>query len=567
MNAGASPQTLKSTVGWSSPADQYKLLLIGETGSGKTSFLNFLCNCQLVLDLGFDYTLERFHNFNDIELESPRAGKMESKTRDATLYPNVKLAGDLEVSIIDTPGFGDSRGMKEDKEHAKRIVRVLQSVEFVNCICLVINGSVSRMSVTLQYVLSEISAILPKEVLNSIIVVFTNVAGPLDLNFEPSELQKFIGKEVEKERIFLINNPYCRVEKAKLRSEKIDSGVIAESLKTSFDEASKMLTKMCGVIKIFNKVYTHHFVTLCRTKEQIDSEVTGLLMAYENQMELEKMISRAEREAEAALRAKRLHSGYSSTQTFKRWIREDTEKHNTLCRAKGCFSNCHIECTLEKSLDGETFKRCLCMQGGDYCKKCKHHYSEHYQNECLHEEVVETKPLIDEEGKRKFFAAQSMAERAQIYKQQLSKRKVTSEQKRKQLSSDLLLIIEKYQMLGITRNCARVLRTQLSLIKQRLEGGDTKQYEDLKKTKEEIEKRLKLVEETLSKPWSRNVDPRTQKTWACTVLGVHPGANAKEVERAYKQKARSSDPDKSGGDDDYFKRVEYARNILLRYRF
>ena len=550
-------------VGWVNPADSYKILLIGETGSGKTSFLNFLWNSKFVLELGLETALDRFENFNDIKLENPKAGAMESKTSDAKLYPHVKLAKDLKVSIIDTPGFGDSRGLSEDKEHTKRIVRVLERAEFINCICLVINGSMARMSATLKYVLTEVSAILPIEVLDNIIVVFTNIADPLDLNFDSSELRKFIGRDIEQDRVFLINNPYCRVEKAKRRSGKMDSKMIAKSLKKSFDEARDMLTEMCGTIKSFQKVHTHHFVTLYETKQQIDREVTDLLMAYENQMELEKMISQAEKEAEAAQRAKNLHCNYRSTQTFKRWVRIETDRHNTLCRAKGCFKNCHEGCNLEKSLDSERFKRCACIQSNGYCKVCNHHYKDHYHNESLHKQVEETVALIDEKGKRKFQAAQSEEEKARIYKQQLSDRREASEEMRKKLSCDLLLTIEKFQKLGVTRSYAKVLRTQLSLVEQRLEGEDADQYEDLAKTKEEIEARCKVVELTLSEPLSHDADPVAQKSWACAVLGVPLKATKTEVERAYKDKAKTSHPDKPGGDDEYFTRVQHAKDVLL----
>jgi len=44
----------KPTTSSSTPShNPYKLLLIGETGSGKTSFLNLLCNFEVVSKLGF----------------------------------------------------------------------------------------------------------------------------------------------------------------------------------------------------------------------------------------------------------------------------------------------------------------------------------------------------------------------------------------------------------------------------------------------------------------------------------------------------------------------------------
>ena len=120
---------------------------------------------------------------------------MESKTSGTALY-NIEL-NSLKIGVIDTPGFGDSRGMDEDRKHAQRIIAALKEVEHINCICLVINGRLSRMTGTLRYILAEITAILPKTVLDNVVVVFTNTANVLDLNFDLESLSEYFGKEVE----------------------------------------------------------------------------------------------------------------------------------------------------------------------------------------------------------------------------------------------------------------------------------------------------------------------------------------------------------------------------------
>ena len=133
----------------------YKMLLVGENGSGKTSFLNLICNFNLFQTLDFQAGLEQFHNFNDFVMENAAAQQIESKTSDAKLY-NVEFH-DLKIGIIDTPGFGDSRGMEEDKKHMKRINDALKEVDCINCVCLIINGRNSRCTSTLQYVLTEVT--------------------------------------------------------------------------------------------------------------------------------------------------------------------------------------------------------------------------------------------------------------------------------------------------------------------------------------------------------------------------------------------------------------------------
>lgn len=545
-------------------SDEYKMLLIGETGSGKTSFLNLLWNCRLIVELGIEEGLQKLKHVNDIQLENAKAGMMESKTSGAKMYPGVQLAGGLKVGIIDTPGFGDSRGIEEDKKHSGRIVEALKGEEYVNCICLVINGRLSRASATLQYVLSEITAILPREVLNNVIVVFTNTADPLDLNFDHTILRKYLGKPIEEEKIFFVENPYCRVEKAKNNKQNLSQEMIRGSLKRSFEQTSEAMDKMSRVISKFERVHTHRFTALYETKQKVEKEVVYLLMAYDNQTELEKNIAQAEEQANAALLTKNLHANYRSTQTYKRWVQKSTSRHNTLCGAAGCYSNCHAPCYLPKAMDKETFKSCRSMSG-DYCTQCRHHYTVHYHNEVEHVLEEDCVPHINVEAKRKFESAKSQEERYRILQDHYRCEREKSEKKRKQLSENLLLTITQFEKLGATRSYARVLQDQFAMVDQRFRGvnpAKQKEYKHLRKTKEEIKKKLEVVQKTLKGPWSHDTNPETQINWACAVLEVDRSATTDEVMMSYKKMANTSHPDKPGGDEEHFKRVQRARDIL-----
>ena len=209
----------------------------------------------------------------------------------------------MSIGIIDTPGFGDSRGIKEDKEHVKRIISTLKQEESINCVCLVINGRGSRMSATLKYVLSEITAILPRTVLNNVVIVFTSTADPLDLNFDTSVLTEFFGKIIE--NYFCIENPYCWIEKARAKKGQLSLDKIAQSLKKSFDETADPLSDMFYAIKDFQRIHT-----------SLEKKVLKLLVAYDNQSNLEEQINKSQKEAEAALHTKSLNKDYSSKQTL-----------------------------------------------------------------------------------------------------------------------------------------------------------------------------------------------------------------------------------------------------------
>ena len=449
----------------------HKILVIGETGSGKTgsgktSFLNLLCNSSLVQAQGFPEVLAQFRQLNDIKLEKARSTshEMETKTKDAKLY-NVEL-GDLKLGVIDTPGFGDTRGLKEDKTNMMRIIDLLREEEYINCVCLIIDGRQCRMSATLRYVLTEMTSSLPIQVLENVIVVFTNTADPLDLNFDADSLQEYFGREIDGQRIFFIENPYCRFEKALKQKGKLPEEELAQSLKRAFEETHDVLTEMCHTVKKLPQVLTSHFTTLYLKKEEVDEKVAALLTAH-SETELESRIAEAEEEASGT---KTLNNKFRSTQTIEKWSVVTTSDHNTLCGAANCYSNCHVPChELSMSFDKEIFRSCYCMSGS-YCKACGHHYAQHYHSQVRWERQYHTREFVDEAMKKKFEDAKTMEERALIFIKKLKEDREESEQERKRLSKCLLSAIAEFQELAINRSYAKCLENQLAVVEQRLMG-------------------------------------------------------------------------------------------------
>ena len=483
----------------------YRMLLIGETGSGKTSFLNLLCNCGMIQELQYSFaeenSLSLLRDFNDIQLENALSHKMASKTTGAKIYRAV--FGHLKMGIIDTPGFGDSRGMKQDKLNTKSIIDVLQTEEYVNCVCLVINGRQTRMGANLQYVLSEITAFLPKKLVGNVIVVLTNTVNPLDLNFDLDQLQGFFGQAVKDSHTFIVENPYCRLEKAKIQQGQLAISKIAKSFKENFADTAQVLQEMCRVMKEFKRVRTCDFISLYEKKQEVEKGVDNLLVAYDNQQIVEKAINDAQDEVKTALKKKARNTKFTTVQMIKDVKLVPTHWHNTLCAAINCTSNCHYPChDVEKSLDKSVFKHCACMQGGEYCTKCGHHYTYHYHIERRYEETVKSRQFVDESMKQKFDEASTMEERALILKERLETELSSSERKRKELSEKLLQLIEEFQKLGMTQSYTKVVENQVAVIELYLEGTvGLLEIQDLRNTKEVLEKKLKLVKATLNEPF------------------------------------------------------------------
>ncbi len=484
---------------WKSKNYTYKMLLIGETGSGRTSFLNLICNCGMIQALGCKFDgegLSRFEQFNDIKMENANSLSMESKTTGAKLY-EAEL-GELKVGIIDTPGFGDTRGIDQDKKNAKAIIDALKDEEYIDCVCLVINGRQSRMSANLRYVLTEITSILPREVLSNIIVVFTNTADPLDLNFDITGLNDFFGTLID--RHFFVENPYCRFEMANLKQGQLPQGQVARNLKKYFEETAKVLIEMSTAVNTFEIVQAHKFTILYERKQNIELLLDILAtIQYNNLERMQKSIKEAQEKVEAALVTKTLCNEFRFKQKIKKMTTVRTANHNLVCGFPDCYSNCSINCHLPKLFDKERFKHCNAFGGKDYCRMCGHHYSYHYHNEVRFEEEVYEKEYIDEDMQHRFKEAETMEQKASILKKELEEEFGEMEKKKKILSEQLLAKISEFQELGINRNYTKLIECQLEVIEVRLQGTTGSEAKQLRKTKQELEKRLEIVLEAVKK--------------------------------------------------------------------
>lgn len=89
----------------STPKDNEKcLLILGETGNGKTTLLNSLVNYIMQVDYEDDF---RYYLVDEKDI----IVKGHSTTKEVTIYNIEGHNGIPPMKIIDTPGFGDTDGL------------------------------------------------------------------------------------------------------------------------------------------------------------------------------------------------------------------------------------------------------------------------------------------------------------------------------------------------------------------------------------------------------------------------------------------------------------------------
>eukprot|EP00930_Biecheleria_cincta_P002145 TRINITY_DN103184_c0_g1_i1.p1 TRINITY_DN103184_c0_g1~~TRINITY_DN103184_c0_g1_i1.p1 ORF type:complete len:561 (-),score=95.79 TRINITY_DN103184_c0_g1_i1:454-2031(-) len=433
-----------------SQARNFTVLLLGQTGSGKTSFLNFIAGFQHGLPalFGKDLSTKEFLAFwdariSDPSLENAKEDAMASKTSDARTY-QLSLASNWFITIIDTPGFGDSRGLAEDKQHTTRIMDCMKTVNSVDCVLLVINGRESRMNPTLKYVLSQLTSIMPKAVLTQLVIVFTNAADEDDKNFDEHSLRE-VG--IGDPRFCCLDNPLGKIEKLIKESTVTDRR--RGKLSREIQGTMKSLEDLFWIAHEFKPIPSIRFTELNEKRESLEASLANMIQrSAETSGEI--------RALEAHL-AQMRHAG--SGQPLTRQVRRLRLKqlkfkwNRYVCHHLECYCNC-----ADSNVPFPFASIWRSLNSAGNCESCNHVYGDHLvsRNGWESEMVTETTQF-----------ALNLEEAIQ----QLDTKKAEVAAEQAALALEVELKIEEYHALGLREAYVRLLRSQKSLIQHQCESN------------------------------------------------------------------------------------------------
>jgi len=223
------------------PEEEFTVVLLGQTGAGKTAFLDLMFNFPSVLRYGSEGVSEHVRDFHKLEHEVRKEDCMESQTRNANVY-NLAL-GRLRFRIVDTPGLADTGGVDADRRHVKGIMDCVETLGKVHAFALVINGRQSRLTTSVNYVLTEFSSLLPEMARENILTVFTNCKNKKHCSFHRNVLNEVVRHEVSTERIIYIENPYSLFKNALEGEKAVPDLTVQQELVDGCKQASAELGK------------------------------------------------------------------------------------------------------------------------------------------------------------------------------------------------------------------------------------------------------------------------------------------------------------------------------------
>ncbi|XP_063874936.1 uncharacterized protein LOC135108144 [Scylla paramamosain] len=183
-------------------AESKVIMMVGETGSGKTTLINGLVNYVFGVDWNDSFRFKMI-------VEDSRANQAHSQTKDVTSYTLHHQDGfrmPYSLTIIDTPGFGDTKGIKRDREIVEQLRKFFTSpgdlgISHIDAIGFVVQASQARLSVGQKYVFDSILALFGKDISDNIFLLVTFADGQ-----EPEVLNAVREAEIPHKHYFQFNN-------------------------------------------------------------------------------------------------------------------------------------------------------------------------------------------------------------------------------------------------------------------------------------------------------------------------------------------------------------------------
>jgi GTPase SAR1 family protein len=196
------------------PDKEINVLLLGQTGVGKSTFINGLANylCNDTLDQAVDDRMQSVipssFSFTDQETFEQKMIYIGTEDEHENLNEGghsrtqhcrsfVFPVGDRNLRIIDAPGIGDTRGLEHDTKNFHEILTYISQYEHLNGICILLKPNEERLTILFRFCVNELLRHLHVSASENIIFVFTNARSTL---FAPGATSQILRTLLEKHK-------------------------------------------------------------------------------------------------------------------------------------------------------------------------------------------------------------------------------------------------------------------------------------------------------------------------------------------------------------------------------
>jgi GTP-binding protein EngB required for normal cell division len=453
------------------------LLVVGETGTGKTTLLNSMVNYLLGIKYNDPLRIKMI-----IENATSDAHSITSSVNLYQIKPKKKIFP-FPVRFIDTPGFGDTGGLKVDKENTKKLWKFLTNeCPDLHGICFVMKASTTRLTAIQQYISQQILGIFGKDTVNNFLGLLT-----YSDNKTPKALDaiKEGNLPISNDKIFKFNNSAIFPDEKDDSSEESITKFFWQMGYQSFD---KFFSKM----KIIRPVSLKMTKEVISARKNLETKVETLRayiqLGLDNLSKLRNNLSI-------------LNDNFNEIITNKnyKFTMEKIEKRtvptgvcNTWCTS--CQYYCHYPCYLSPNDDKND---CSAISGGK-CTVCRDRCPTNtHINRIIYKEenIKKTETNIDQNVLNRFNSAKDRAKKVNEIINDL-KRDITktSNDVSEQIEEcrDCLEALSKFALKKNTIDIYGYMDQMISIEEEEKKFGYEKRIQQIKEIKKHYEIIIKM---------------------------------------------------------------------------
>ncbi|XP_028407913.1 uncharacterized protein LOC114530544 [Dendronephthya gigantea] len=375
------------------------IMMVGSTGSGKTTTINAIVNYILGVEWKDSFRLKMIHEDSSKQGSESMGDQTRNRTHFVTCYTLLHSKGfkvPYNLTIVDTPGFGDTKGIQQDKMITNQIRTFFETsgdggIDHIDAICFIAQAGIPRLTPTQRYVFDSILAMFGKDIEKNITVLFTFSDGEKPQALASLQEAGALGKE---DMYFTLNNSALFADNSQRQSNFIFGSMFWTMGMKNLEKFFKCLNEMESRSLVLTK-------EVLQERVELEVRVCGLQNKINCGLNTLSRLQQEERIFKQHATEINDIKNFKYTVTEERRVKVPLDSGTYVTNCPTCNYTCHYPCSIPRSEDKE---RCAAMKKGQ-CRECPNHchWSIHVNDTYRMEtENVEVEKKYDgQEGKTK----------------------------------------------------------------------------------------------------------------------------------------------------------------------
>ncbi|KAK7919213.1 hypothetical protein WMY93_010497 [Mugilogobius chulae] len=446
------------------------ILLVGATGTGKSTLINALVN--FVMGVKFDDRV--WFEIIEEKKDEAHSSQSHSQTSAVTVYEVYGFEGVVvpySLTIIDTPGYGDTRGIEYDNIITKKLEDLFccpDGVDTIDAVGLVVKATENRLDDRIVYIFNSITSLFGRNMEANIVAMMTHSDGMKPTNalqaLNDAKI-RYARNESNEPVYFLFNN--CQ-------KESYEKGGDGEKAARYANETAE------GGLSKFTKFVGQSLPQSLKTTIKVMKERTRLSACIQN---LQQRVIDIDEKQKALQNNKDELSKYKHelemNKDFNIQVEETYKEREELTDSWDNRAVCCLECQELCHYPGCTWASnsawCQVMDEDGYCTACtnkcsvKHHVKEKWKY------VTKTRivPKTSEEMRKKYEENKAKSAETTSLVEEMEKEISHFQQSKHRILDEIFNIIEDLQKIALNIESALTFVDLNFLIEKMKQKKDT----------------------------------------------------------------------------------------------